>query len=150
MLDSFTIKHFDSEEDLAAGQVIGSRNNILFLKITQNCEEILCCYRNTEQYFSIKFGLNRMIYKILMNTMEWVKEHRLFGVLINNEIYDQVDHSISKPFDDQKAFNCPSTSKLNYEQKVAVQHIVFDENIKVPMLLHGPPGKFQSVVKCVF
>lgn len=144
MLDSFTIKQLDSETDLAAGQVIGSRKKHLFLKITQNCEDIMCCYSNTDQYFSIKFGLNRMVYKILINTMKWVKEHRLFKVLINSENYNQIDHSIAKSTD--QIFNCPFTNTLNHEQKLAVQHIVFEHNTKVPMLLHGPPGKFQLIL----
>lgn len=103
------------------------------------------CYSNIDQYFTVKFGLNRMVYKILMNTMKWVEEHRIFEILINSQKYNQIDHSIAESLGDQ-SFNCPLTNALNYEQKLAVQHIVFGHNIEIPMLLHGPPGKFQMIL----
>lgn len=77
--------------------------------------------------------------------MKWFKKHRLFDILINSENYNQIDHSIAESYGDQ-TFNCPFTNTLNYEQKLAVQHIVFDHNTKVPMILHGPPGKIQLIL----
>lgn len=142
LLDGFTVKHLG-----CAGQIIGCREDSIFVRITQNFEEILRCEKDQE--FTINFFTNRSAYKILLNAIQWMKAHRLYPVLIKNERYDKIEHSISKV--SEQSFCCPFSATLNDEQATAVKHIVWGQNHGIPMILHGPPGtgKTRTLVASV-
>lgn len=142
-MDGFTIKRFGNKQGVCAGQIVGVRGDLIYVQITQGFEEILEYYNNEGQLFSLNFFTNRLVYKMLMNTLEWIKKHGLHSVLINNPYYDQIDYSI--PNLKQYEFKCSISQTLNDEQQSAVQQIVWGENDKVPFILHGPPGKIKSI-----
>lgn len=138
-MDAFTLRAVGFEhQTVCAGQVIGYRNDLLFIKITQNFEELFVCYDKEGQFFNINFIKNRLVYQVLLNALEWIKRHGLHSVLINNTKYDQVDYSITR--ENEQKFSCAYSETLNDEQKCAVQHIVWGKNHTIPILLHGPPG----------
>lgn len=138
-MDGFTLRPVGSEQDnVCAGQIIGCREDSIFVKITQGFEEILCCHEQEGQFFKLNFFTNRLVYQLLLNALEWMKKHRLYAVLIDNPRYDHVNYSL--PSANEHHFSCEFSKLLNLEQKSAVKHIVWGENHAVPILLHGPPG----------
>lgn len=142
-MDGFTVKHSISGLSVAAGQIVGCRGNSIFVQITQGFEEISECYEEEDRIFTLNFFTNRLVYKTLLNTLEWIKKHRLHAVLINNHLYDQVDYQIPDKRNEQKNYKCSISEILNEEQRSAVQQIVWGKNEKVPFLLHGPPGSIK-------
>lgn len=146
LLDGFTVQSVGSEENIVcAGRFIGCRDDVIFLKITQDFEDILSCYDKSDQYFTINFFTNRLVYQLQLNALEWFKNHKLHAVLINNQRYDQVDYKILS-----EHTLSPFSESLNEEQKSAVQHIVWGQNHGTPILLHGPPGRTKSISTAVF
>lgn len=148
-MDGFTVKQYGSEQYVCDGKIVGCRRDLIFVQITQSFENILCCYGKEDQFFTINFFTNRIVYKVLLNTLEWIKKHKLHAVLINNQLYDQVDYSNPKA-NEQNEFNCPCSENLNKEQKSAVQQIVWGQNLGIPYLLHGPPGRIKSIATKIF
>lgn len=144
LLDGFTVKQLISGQNVGAGQVVGCRGDSVYIQITQGFEELSDFFSEENQRFTLNFFTNRSVYKVLLNTLEWFKKHKLHTVLVNNELYDQVDYQLPIERNEQKNFKCSISEVLNEEQKSAVQQIVWGENDKVPILLHGPPGRMKS------
>lgn len=144
-MDGFTLKQSITGRNVCAGRIVGCRGNTIHIQITQGFEEILECYKGEDQLFTLNFFTNRLVYKVLLNTLEWIKKHRLHAVLVNNQLYDQADYQIPDKRNEQNNFKCSISEVLNEEQKSAVQQIVWGENDKVPILLHGPPGRIKSI-----
>lgn len=151
LLDGFTVRPVGVGQDIVyAGHIIGCRGELIFIKITQGFEEILSYYDQEAKFFALKFFTNRLVYQVLLNTLEYIKNHKLHAVLINNPKYEQVFHS-NKLTANEQDFSCPFSATLNEEQKTALQHIVWGQNYDVPILLHGPPGtgKTRTVVASI-
>lgn len=140
-MNEFTVKQFGSGQYICAGKIIGCQGDLIFVQVTQNFEDIRYCYDKENQLFTLNFVTNGLVYKVLLNTMQWFEKHRLHAVLINNQRYDQVDYLISKA--NKKNFSCPLSETLNEEQKSAIQHIVGQQKHGIPIILHGPPGRIK-------
>lgn len=91
---------------------------------------------DTTERYSINFELNRTGFQLQHNALKFVKEHRLFNILINNPLYHSqrsilpsIDHSIL------------NETGLNDEQNRAIDCILSGRYNPVPYLLYGPPGK---------
>lgn len=131
------------------GQIVGCRGDSIFVQITQSFDDILYCYDKENRIFTLNFFKNQLNYKVLLNSLEWIKKHGLHEVLINNQLYDQVDYSIPKA-NAPNDFSCSFCKTLNDEQKSAVQQIVSQQNHGIPILLHGPPGRIKLILTKVF
>lgn len=105
-------------------------------------------WRFDDDVYDVFFKVNRMIYQLQHNALNFVKKHRLFSILINNPSY----HSQSLySLDQSDDFELPTNpNELNKEQMRAVKCIVDGEYNPVPYLIYGPPGKicfFQFLQK---
>lgn len=86
-----------------------------------------------KQYFDISFHLNRMSYQIQHRALEFVEDHNIHSILINNPKYGR--HEDYE--DNVSLLSGKSTEHLNDEQKMAVMFISESDNL-LPYLLFGP------------
>lgn len=120
----------------AAGQVKRCDKDFIYVEINEEDFDLLRNYCKTK-YFDIAFNINRVGYQIQHRALDYLHEHNLHPILIDNPEYDlcQDYRGSSVEF---------STSgklyeSLNDEQKTAVKFIAKSDNF-LPYLLFGPAG----------
>lgn len=90
--------------------------------------------------YSIVFEINRMGFQLQHNALNFIKQHALFGIFINNPLY-HAQNVISPSTNIQNISSSISNSnELNDEQFQAIENIVNGNYSPVPFLLYGPPG----------
>lgn len=89
--------------------------------------------------YNIVFEINRIVYQLQHNALDFIKRYRLFDILINNPSYHYQE--------EENRLNCSRSvcrnstlNDLNSEQIRAVDNIVTGDNFPLPYLLYGPPG----------
>lgn len=98
-----------------------------------------------KQYFDIIFNINRTSYLLQHRAVNYIEQHKLHPILINNERYDSHEDVDEAELIEGRSgkFAASFVSKmaetLNIEQKIAVKNII-DTNSSVPYLLFGPAG----------
>lgn len=94
-----------------------------------------------DEGYDIFFEINRMVYQLQHNALNFIKEHRLFSILINNPSYHQSQSLYSSPQQLNYRSTISNQNDLNTEQMQAIECIVNGRYNPVPNLLYGPPGK---------
>lgn len=77
------------KKDHIRGQVRRFKQNDekIIIEIVDNFDFVLRKYRN--DLYDILFELNRMPYQLQHNALDFVKKHKLFDILIKNDLYYQ-------------------------------------------------------------
>lgn len=94
-----------------------------------------------DDVYDVYFQVNRNVYQLQHNALNFIKKHRLFPILIKNHQFNIQHSNSSLP---QRI--CPESfnpdDDLNDEQMQAIECIVTGEYHPLPYLLYGPPGQF--------
>lgn len=128
------------------GSILRIESDNIRIRLTKN-EELA---HEREQY-EIHFIINTTPYDVQHMALNYIKEHGLFDLLINerklNEINPEDYALIIFDGDDDVHFD----SNLNEEQRIAVEYIVQKEEPLPPYILYGPPGtgKTKTLVAAI-
>lgn len=87
-LDKFTITCDESTHTLIAGNIHNLDQQYVHLKITNGLDDFT---NFRDGLFDIYFHGNRHSFQMQHTALEWVKEHKLFDVLINNQLYNEAE-----------------------------------------------------------
>lgn len=142
--DRFVLRSKDGSVVLD-GEIILKKQNKIFVELSGDmpCEPV------EDQLYDIFFHHNRTFYLMQHLTLDFIEDHQLFELLINNPLYST---------DSGKALNmnnnCEETQTLdglNEEQLEAVKRIAGGDYYPCPFLLYGPPGtgKTKTLVAAI-
>lgn len=115
------------------------------IKIIKN--EMLA--RENKKY-NIKFEINSIPFDAQQMALSYVREHKLFPLLIDSRTFDEVntdDYAFIEIDRDDETID----SDLNAEQRIAVEYIVQKRKPLPPYVLYGPPGtgKTKTLVAAI-
>ncbi|XP_037036186.1 putative helicase mov-10-B.2 isoform X2 [Bradysia coprophila] len=144
-LDRFTLKSESSEKSVD-GKILRREADRLYVDLFTKYFRIDDCY-------NLFFQVNRMNYQLQHNALQFIAEHRLFSILINNPSYhSQSLHTVQSQWQsDDLQFTTNYQNELNIEQMKAVECIVNANYNPLPNLLYGPPGtgKTKTIVAAI-
>lgn len=92
VVDSFTLRCATFPNLAIGGQVKGSNKDLIFVQITdpKNAKYLQSKINQTyDMHFHIS-QVNRVVFQQQHCALEWIVEHDLFDMLINNRAYDFV------------------------------------------------------------
>lgn len=93
----------------------------------------------SNETYDILFEINRTVYQLQHNALNFIKKHHLFEILINNPMYQQ------QYLPSLSYHMMPSNGdELNSEQLLAVDCMINGKYNPVPYLLYGPPGMISN------
>lgn len=92
---------------------------------------------DSQEQYDIAFEINRIVYQLQHNALEFIQKHRLFDILINNPSYQ---YQREECMLNLSACRISTPIGLNSEQTKAVDSIISGDNFPLPYLLYGPPG----------
>lgn len=126
---------------MVSGQIKRSDKDYIYVEIT---EEDLHSFMSIcdKQCFDISFHMNRVGYQLQHRALDYMEQHGLHSILINNKQYDSIDDSVDNVASDvgsSENFSGRLAEGLNNEQKMAVKFITKSDNL-LPYLLFGPAG----------
>lgn len=140
-IDGFSIK--PSNFKISTGRSftghIASYDNstkTVVLKIDDGFNDMVKTYYN-EQKYDITFESSRLSFQLQHEALKYVKEHRLFQILIKNPEFKMCSKTFAVGQESKRVSNI---STLNKEQNLAVNNILVLGD-SIPFLLFGPPGK---------
>lgn len=143
-MDNFTLQSVGvDKESVYAGEIVGFHGGWMMVKITQGFEDLIYSQREGNQFYTLNFITNRLMYQLVLNALKWFEDHKLHEILINNPLYAEIDYCIFETIESQ--FVCPYSNALNDDQKTAVKYMVWSQKKGIPMILHGPPGKIKYI-----
>lgn len=133
-------------EPVITGVVQEIEKKYIYLAINEGYDEL--AEQLNDICYDIRFYSNRLPYQLQHYALEWINEHKLFPLLIDNPTYrdeylynNDVDYTIRSEI----------SSKLNTSQRKAVKNIVLARNQPIPFLLFGPPGtgKTRTIISAI-
>lgn len=130
------ILKMNEKSEIFAGSIIKIDYQFIYIKINDGFDDFRHLY--ADQTFDIDFHMNRLSYQLQLNALKWIKDHKLFKILINNPLFDKQSIIASSNLDFK--FSCTAAEQLNESQKKAVVSILHANNSSIPFLLFGPPG----------
>lgn len=140
------------------GRIVNCDKKFIYIKIVEGFEYFTILNKGPFQFFNINFHMNQTTYQLQLEALEFIKEHQLFEILIDNVLYSKIiDDSthtqqtlrlififlcrfICLLMENLIYFSCTYSDKLNNEQKIAIQNIAEASCRPVPYLLFGPAG----------
>lgn len=144
LIDHFTLQSSFGYDPVvvASGQMKGADKDFIYIEIVEgdfafvlsNCDN---------QYFDIKFHINRGQYQIQHRAIEYFEKHNVHSMLINNPKYDRYEDYVHHL--ELDGLNGKLAKDLNDEQKMAVMYIAKSNNY-LPYLLFGPAGEFSKTM----
>ncbi|XP_031626698.1 putative helicase mov-10-B.2 isoform X2 [Contarinia nasturtii] len=155
ILDHFTLKPIKTSRIFnknisIPGSIKGCNKKYIFVKIDEDGFDYLRRHCKWT-FFDISFHMNRTIFQLQHNALEWIEDHQLFSLLIKNPTYDVKQRVTSHHYLETYKFSGLLASNLNDEQKIAAINIVKAQNAPMPYLLFGPAGtgKTRTIVAAV-
>lgn len=94
---------------------------------------------NDVDTYAIVFEINRMGFQLQHNALNYIKNHALFSIFVNNPLYYS-QNAILPSINANHSISNSNSNELNNEQYQAIEHIVNGQYNPVPYLLYGPPG----------
>lgn len=70
------------------GRVQKCDQSYIYIKIVDGYEDIFNIHKISDQLFDIYFEINQTTYQLQIQALDYLKEHSLFEVIINNPLYD--------------------------------------------------------------
>lgn len=92
LVDNFTLKCAQFPNLAITGQIKGSNKDMIFVQIS-DAKNSQYLQSKPNQSYSIHFHIsqvNRVAFQQQHNALEWIAEHDLFDILINNPKYDLI------------------------------------------------------------
>lgn len=89
LLDGLIIKPVGFENSTIHGRIEKCDQNHIYIKIVNGFEDISTTHRNPEQFYDVSFHINQTAYQLQLQALDYLKEHHLFDVIINNPSYQQ-------------------------------------------------------------
>lgn len=87
ILKGLTIKPTGQDNAFISGEIRQCDEHFIYIRITEGFEELLIWTRNEMQFFDVSFFTNRTNYQLQHNTLNWMKDHELFPILIDHPRY---------------------------------------------------------------
>lgn len=112
------------------GKILRRESEIIYADIYPGWE----C--TTTDSYNITFEVNQLVFQLQHNALNFIRQHHLFDIFINNPQY----HSPDPPWIDNNNTISPQDG-LNAEQLQAIECIVNGNYNPMPYLLYGPPGR---------
>lgn len=148
ILDCFTLTptQFESDTEII-GRIKKADKDWIYLCISDeyslNYVKAYC----KEVVFDITFHINRTPFQIQHLALQYMQEHNLFPILINNPSF------VNKPSNlNTRALVAAEeelSEQLNHEQQIAVENITTSTNTEVPYVLFGPAGTGKTRTLCI-
>lgn len=108
------------------------------VKYKKFCELIS---RRDYHTFNIELCINQLPFQIQHTALQFVWEHDLFSILIQNPRYETKGEVVESR--EKFEINCKSEENLNAEQRIAIEYIVKAESAPCPYILFGPAGQYK-------
>lgn len=136
----------NGKDEIFAGTIFKIDYRFIYIKIDECFDDFRYFY--ADHTFDINFHVNRLPYQLQLNALKWIKEHKLFEILINNPLFnEQTIVSSHSEFN----LNFSAAKNLNESQIKAMQNILHKNNNPIPFLLFGPPGtgKTRTIIAAI-
>lgn len=89
-VDCFTLKPFNDRIHcpIISGQVKTCNKEFIFVEITEldHCTYLL---KHPDRVYDIFFHVNRVIFQLQHNALDWIMNHQLFHLFVNSPEYDR-------------------------------------------------------------
>lgn len=138
--DRFSLRSKDGSIALD-GEIILKKKNKIVVELSGDPAD--------DQLYDIVFHQNRSFFLMQHFALDFIKNHKLFELLINNPLYSVNSAeatNMNKGCEKMETFD-----GLNEEQSEAVRNIVSGDYYPCPFLLYGPPGtgKTKTLVAAI-
>lgn len=89
VISAFTVRPNECDvNNVISGEIQKCESDFIIVKISVGFEDLLFLNTNKEQFFDINFCINRTVFQLQHNALRWLKEHKLYSILINNPRYE--------------------------------------------------------------
>lgn len=86
-IDALSIAPAGVEQSTIDGRIQVCDQNYIYIKIAEGFEELSLLNRNSMQFFDINFHMNQTPYQLQLQALDFLVEHQLFEILINNPLH---------------------------------------------------------------
>lgn len=81
---------------LICGRISLCDENYIYIQITEGIEELLPWNAKQIQLFDVVFYKNRTTHQLQHSALDYVKKHKLFGILINNPNFERNEYQLGQ------------------------------------------------------